>query len=74
MKTNGVVEVQLHAVLTSELHGGGKWSASRTGRFTPKERTWVGARAGLDTAAKRKIPRPCRDSKPCRPARRPVCG
>jgi hypothetical protein len=41
--------------LTSALDGG-EWSASRTGRFTPRERApdthwiggWVGPRAGLD--------------------------
>jgi hypothetical protein len=43
---------------------GGKWSASRSGRFTPRERdhgthwigSWVGPRAALDTVVKRKIP------------------
>jgi hypothetical protein len=46
--------------LTSALHGG-EWSASRPGRFTPRERAsgthwiggWVGPRAVLD-AVKRK--------------------
>jgi hypothetical protein len=64
-------EVQLHAFLTSALDGV-EWSASRPGRFTPKERTpathwiggWVGPRAGLDAVVKRKIPSPCRDSNP----------
>ena len=31
-------EAQLHTFLTSALHGG-EWSTSRTGRFTPQERT-----------------------------------
>jgi hypothetical protein len=47
--------------LTSSLDGG-KWSASRPGRFTPGERPcgthriggWVGLRAGLDAVVKRK--------------------
>jgi len=40
----------------------GEWSASSTGRFTPWERApgthwtgWVGARAGLEAVAERKI-------------------
>jgi hypothetical protein len=48
--------------LTSALHGG-EWSASRTCRFTPRERApatnciggWVGPRAVLDAVVKRKI-------------------
>jgi hypothetical protein len=43
------VEVQRHAFLTSAL-GGGEWSASRLGRFTPREGTpgthWVGGCVG----------------------------
>jgi hypothetical protein len=54
MKTYGGVNVQIHIFLISALNGG-KWSASRPGRFTPGEsapRThwiadWVGLRAGL---------------------------
>jgi hypothetical protein len=49
--------------LTSALDGG-EWSASRPGRFTPRERVlgthwiggWVGSRAILDVVVKRKIP------------------
>jgi hypothetical protein len=49
--------------LTSPLEGG-EWSASRPGRFTPKEQAlgthwiggWVGLRAILDMVVKRKIP------------------
>jgi hypothetical protein len=45
-------------ILTSALHGG-EWSASHSGRFTPRERApdthwiggWVGPRAGLDAPA-----------------------
>jgi hypothetical protein len=51
--------------LTSAL-AGGKWSASRLGRFTPAERApgthwiggWVGPRAGLDNVVKRKFVQP----------------
>jgi hypothetical protein len=57
--------------LTSALDGG-EWSASRPGRFTPKERAsgtlwigdWVSPRAVLDAAVKRKIPSPRRESNP----------
>jgi hypothetical protein len=46
--------------LTSALDGG-EWSASHTGRFTPRERApcthwiggWVGPRAVLDVVVKR---------------------
>jgi hypothetical protein len=52
----------MHALLTS-ARGGGEWSASRPGHFTPRERAlgmhwiagWVGPRAGLDVAMKRKL-------------------
>jgi hypothetical protein len=62
--------------LTSALDGG-EWSASRPARFTPGERApgthwitdWVGPRAGLDTAKKREISCPCRESNSNRPAR-----
>jgi hypothetical protein len=51
--------------LTSALDGG-EWSASRFGRFTPRERAlgthwirgWVCPRAVLDAVVKRKIPSP----------------
>jgi hypothetical protein len=63
------VEVQLHAFLTSALHGG-EWSDSRPGRFIPRERVpskhwiggWVGPTAGLDAVVKRKIPSLWQDS------------
>jgi hypothetical protein len=49
---------------------GDEWSASRPGRFTPRERSpgtrwiggWVGPRAVLDAVVKRKIPSPRRES------------
>jgi hypothetical protein len=62
--------------LTSPLDGG-KWSASRSGRFTPRERApgthwirgWVGPRDGLNAVSKRKIHSPRRDSNSDHPAR-----
>jgi hypothetical protein len=50
--------------------GGGEWSASRPGRFTPREGghgthwlgDWVGHRAVLDTVVKRRIPSPFQES------------
>jgi len=52
-------------------------SSQHTGRFTPRERAsgthriggWMGPRAGLKAAAKRKISCLCRESNPGRPAR-----
>jgi hypothetical protein len=63
--------------LTSALDGG-EWSASRSGRLTPRERapgthwigSWVGPRAVLDAAVKRKIPSPLQESNP----RTPIAG
>jgi hypothetical protein len=60
--------------LTSALDGG-EWSASRPGRFTPKERApgtpwtggWVGPRAVVDAVVKRRIPSLRRESKPRTP-------
>jgi hypothetical protein len=71
MKTYWGMEIYLHAFLTSALDGG-EWWASRPVRFTPKKRAlgthWIGGwadpSAGLDAVVKRKIPSPCRDSKP----------
>jgi hypothetical protein len=65
--------------LTSALDGG-EWSASRPGRFTPRERApgthWIGGlvgpRAVLDAVVKRKIPSPRRDSNPITPIVQPV--
>jgi hypothetical protein len=59
---------------------GGEWSASRPGRFTPRERDpgthwiggWVGPRAGLDAVVKRKIRSPRRESNPRTPIVQPV--
>jgi hypothetical protein len=58
-------------ILTLALDGG-EWSASRPGRFTPRERApgihwiggWVSPRAILDVVGKRKIPSPCQKSNP----------
>jgi hypothetical protein len=65
--------------LTSALDGG-EWSASHSGRFTPREGApgthwvggWVGCRAGLDAVTKRKIPSPRRESNPRTPIVQPV--
>jgi hypothetical protein len=62
MKVYGGVDLYIHIFLTSAL-GGGEWSASRPGCFTPGERApstywiggWVGPRAGLDDVEKRKF-------------------
>jgi hypothetical protein len=62
--------------LTSALSGG-KWLASRFGRFTPRKSSpgiiWIGGcvgpRAGLVEVAKRKIPYLCWESNPSRPSR-----
>jgi hypothetical protein len=48
MKAYGGVDVWIHTFLTSVLFGG-KWSASRPGRFTPGTH-WVTPRAGLALA------------------------
>jgi hypothetical protein len=56
---------------------GSEWSASRSGHFTPGERSpgarwiggYVGRRAGLKLVEKRKIPSLCRESNPDRPSR-----
>jgi hypothetical protein len=60
--------------LTSALDGG-EWSASRSGRFTPKERdpntrwirSWVSPSAVLDKVVKRRIPSPRWESNPRTP-------
>jgi hypothetical protein len=65
--------------LTSALDGGER-SASRPGRFTPRERApethligvWVGPRAVLDAVVKTKIPSPYWKSKRITPIVQPV--
>jgi hypothetical protein len=60
--------------MTSSLDGG-EWSASRPGRFTPRERApgthwiggWVGPRTVLEAVVKRKIPSPPPGIEPCNP-------
>jgi hypothetical protein len=55
MKTDGGVEIQLHAFLILALDGG-KWSVPKPGRFILGERNpgtdlirgWMGPRSGLD--------------------------
>jgi hypothetical protein len=59
---------------------GGEWSASRPGRFTPRERApgthwiggWEGPRAVLDAEVDRKIPSPRRESNPRTPIVQPA--
>jgi hypothetical protein len=59
---------------------GGEWSASRPGRFIPRERApdthwvwgWVGYRAVVDAVVKRKIPSSRRESNPRTPIFQPV--
>jgi hypothetical protein len=65
--------------LTSALDGS-EWSASCSGRFTPRERApgtpyiggWVGPRIVLDTVVRRKIPSLRRESKPRTPIVQPL--
>jgi hypothetical protein len=67
--------------LTSALDRG-EWSASRPGRFTPRERVpgthwiggWVGCRDFLDAVVKRKIPSPHRKLNPGTPIIQPVAN
>jgi len=63
MKAYRGVVVYLHVFLTSELDGGGEWSASRPGHFTLRERTpgthWIGS-----WVVKRKIPSTRRELNP----------
>jgi hypothetical protein len=62
MKAYGGVDEKFHIFLTSAL-ARGEWSASRPGRFTPRERApgthwiggWVDPRAGVDDVEKRKF-------------------
>jgi hypothetical protein len=69
-KAGGIAPLFLTSALDTS-----KWSASLPGRFIPGERApgthwiggWVGPRAGLDAAEKRKIPLPYRKWNPDRP-------
>jgi hypothetical protein len=62
MKTNGGVGVLIHDFLTTALVGA-EWSASRPGRFIPRNiapsTLWIGSRvgprAGLDDVEERKL-------------------
>jgi hypothetical protein len=66
--------------LTSLLDGG-KWSASRPGHFTPRERApgthwiggWVSPRAAVDRVSI-KVPSPRRESNPDHPIVQPVAS
>jgi hypothetical protein len=65
--------------LTSALDGG-EWSASRPGRFTPRQRSpgshwiggWVGSRAVLEEEVKKKIPSLFWESNPRTPIVQPL--
>jgi hypothetical protein len=62
VKVHGGVDVWIRILLASTL-GGGEWSASRPGRFSPGERShgthwiggWVDPRAGLGEVEKGKF-------------------
>jgi hypothetical protein len=57
MKAYVAVDVQIHVFLASVL-AGSEWPASHPGRFTPGThwiRSWVGPRAGLDDAEKKRF-------------------
>jgi hypothetical protein len=73
------VEVYINSFFDLSLDGG-KCSASRPGRVTPRERApgthwtrgWVGLRAVLDAVVKRNIPSPRRESNPRTPIVQPI--
>jgi hypothetical protein len=72
-------EVEVYAFLTLALDGD-EWSASRPGRFTPRERApgthwiggWVGPRAILDRVMRGKISWESKSRTPNHPARSPA--
>jgi hypothetical protein len=63
-------EVKVHSLISAL--DGGEWSASRPGRFTPRESSWVGPREILDVVVKRQIPSHRRESNPRTPIVQPV--
>jgi hypothetical protein len=75
----GVLRYSSTHSFTSALDGG-EWSASRSSRFTPREKAagthwiggWVGPRAVLDALVKRKIPSPRRESNRRTPIVEPI--
>jgi hypothetical protein len=79
MKAYWGTEVQLHAFFTSVLDEG-EWPALRPSRFTPRDKApgthwiggWVGPRASLDVAVKRKIPALTGTRTTTHPARSPA--
>jgi hypothetical protein len=79
MKAYWGVEVWLHAFLTSALDGG-KLSASRSGRFTPRERApdthwigdWVDPQSPSGRGGEEKNSQPCWESNPRTPLIQPV--
>jgi hypothetical protein len=76
MKVYWGLDLELQAFLILAL-AGGEWLASRSDRFTSRERTpcthwiggWVGPRAGLDALVKEKFPAPTGKRTPDHPAR-----
>jgi hypothetical protein len=72
MKTYGVVDVEIHILLTSALAAGER-SASCPGRFTPGTHWiggWVGPRASLDDVEKKFLTLPGLELRPLgRPSR-----
>jgi hypothetical protein len=59
---HGVVEAELHAILSSALRGACRLtSQGKSPSCINRIGSWVGPRAGLDAVAKRKIPIPCRE-------------
>jgi hypothetical protein len=79
MKVYGEWRYSSTRSLTSALDEG-EWSASRPGRFTPRERApgthwiggWLGPRAVLDAVVKRKFPAPGGNRIPRTPIVQPV--
>jgi hypothetical protein len=67
-------------ILWPPVLNGSEWSASRPGRFIPRERVpgshwlggWVGPRAVLDAVVMRKITSPHRESNPKTPIVQPL--
>jgi len=65
-------EIWIHAFLSLTLDGKERLSLN-PGHFTPREKSqdtrWIGKmgyRAGMDAAARRRYPSPCRESNPSR--------
>jgi hypothetical protein len=59
MQEHGKMEVQLHSILTSELHGG-EWAASHLSRSSPRKETPVPTKheASISILSMSFVPRP----------------